>query len=262
MVWTFPRCGLLVHVDHGRLVQIIVNLLTNASKFSPGRGRIEVCGSAKGGVALEVRDYGSGIAADLLPRGVELFVQGKQSAERSGGGLGLAIAKNLALLHGGALRAESEERGRGSAFSLEIPLAKKNEGTMGEGHESQRRSGERARRILVVDDNEDAASLLGVMLESWGHEVRIAHDGPAAVEAADAWWPEIALLDIGLPVMDGYELASHLTARLSPHLPKLVAVSGYGEESDRARSRDAGFCRHLVKPVDALRLRDVLVELA
>ena len=267
LVTSVPSTGLLVEGDAARLAQVIANLLTNAAKYTPNGGVIEVTASAgeHERVALVVRDNGVGIEPALLPRIFENFVQGRQAIDRAGGGLGLglAIARNLVEMHGGALRAESEGAGKGSTFILELPL-------LGGGAAARRltlpplgvTAGLRGRRLLVVDDNRDGAVMLAQALEAIGHIVRVAHDGPSALVAAASFRPEMALLDIGLPVMDGYELARRLRATMGDEAPRLIAITGYGLESDRQRSLDAGFVEHLVKPVDFALLERTLRRLA
>ena len=253
-----PRQGLLVDGDPTRLSQVVSNLLTNAAKYTPPGGRITVhAESADGEVVLRVRDTGIGIAPEVLPRVFELFVQERQAIDRSQGGLGigLTIVRNLVERHGGSVRAQSEGLGRGSEFVVRLPRAARSlelaglPAAPGNGPEAaQGREG--APRILVVDDNEDSAEMLVEALTRKGHETRVAYDAPTALRVAAAFLPDIAFLDIGLPVMDGYELAAHL--RKIPGLSglRLIAVTGYGQESDHRKAREAGFDHHLVKPVD------------
>ncbi len=259
--------SLTIEADPDRFAQVISNLLTNASRYShPGSG-IEVRAERRGGqVRLRVRDDGVGIPPDLLERIFEPFVQQPQPMDRSIGGLGLglAIVRSLVQLHGGRVLAHSDGPGRGSEFIVEMSLVKEGSAIV----ETPEHSVEVApvavrRRVLVVDDNCDLADTLGHALGRLGYEVEVAYDGPSALERAAAFGPDIALLDIGLPVMDGYELAERLREhRSEPGAFRLVAVTGYGQEKDRARAAAAGFDRHLVKPVDLLNLRRVLEELS
>ncbi|BCS34749.1 hypothetical protein TBR22_A39750 [Luteitalea sp. TBR-22] len=251
-----PRVGLPMIVDPARLSQVVANLLTNAAKYTPPGGAITVAASRDGDqVRVTVRDTGIGIAPDVLPAVFDLFVQGRQASDRAEGGLGLGltIVRNLVERHGGRVSAESDGPGRGSAFSLWVPrapvLAARQQPLRASGAEWPP-SRAAASRVLIVDDNVDAADMLAHVLSARGHETRIAHDGVEALRACQDFVPQAAFLDLGLPVMDGYELASRL--RELPGLAdiRLIAVTGYGQESDRRRSRAAGFHHHLVKPVD------------
>jgi signal transduction histidine kinase/ActR/RegA family two-component response regulator len=247
-----PTAGLAVEGDETRLAQVVTNLLTNAAKYTDPDGKITIA-AARAGDAIEirVRDTGAGIAPDLLPHVFDLFVQGRRALDRSQGGLGLglAIVRSLVDMHGGSVSASSDGPGRGSEFVVRLPAAKAKhpvpETTVGVAA----RRAHRARCVLVVDDNEDAAHGIAAWLKAQGHTVRVAFDGPSALRAAAELRPEIALLDIGLPLMDGYELAGRLRALPSLHDVKLVAITGYGQDADRARSAAAGFEEHLVKPV-------------
>jgi CheY-like chemotaxis protein len=247
---------------------VISNLLTNAAKYSSPRSTIRISTDlAARRVRLRVRDRGVGIAHDMLARIFEPFVQETQSLERSKGGLGLglAIVRSLVELHGGSVSASSEGLGHGAEFVVDLPLAP-------DAIEYQALdqplsisaaalpAGSR-NRILVVDDNEDAACSLADILIELGHQVEVAHDGPSALAIAASFKPTVCLLDIGLPVMDGYQLAQHL--RESNNLAegaRIIAISGYGQDADRKRASDAGFNAHLVKPVDLDELARSLVN--
>ncbi|HEU4727967.1 MAG TPA: ATP-binding protein [Kofleriaceae bacterium] len=240
--------GVYVEGDESRLVQVVSNLLTNAAKYTPEGGALRVlAGASEGEVIIEVSDNGAGIGPELLPHVFDLFVQGERSAEREGGGLGLglAIVKNLVTLHGGQISARSEGAGRGSSFMVRLPRAV----ARPEGAPAARAVShpEVSRRVLVVDDNEDAANLLGEIVRLRGHEVTIVHDPASALAVVGELQPEIAFLDIGLPGMDGYQLAARMHARVPACC--LVALTGYGQDSDRERAASAGFAAHLVKPV-------------
>jgi CheY-like chemotaxis protein len=247
-----------VDVDIERMAQVVSNLLTNAAKYSDARSRIHVTGTRQDSrVSLSVKDEGSGIAREMLSRVFDAFVQQPQTIDRSRGGLGLglAIVKSLVEQHGGSVRAESLGLGHGSEFVVELPW----DGSARTPRSNPklpavRPTAAQVKRVLVVDDNEDAAAMLQHALTSLGYEVEIAHDGPSALAICAGFRPDVALLDIGLPVMDGYELAQHLRKRLidSSEVPglRLLAVTGYGQETDRARSLSAGFHEHLVKPID------------
>ena len=246
--------------DAVRLAQAVGNLLVNAAKFTPPDGRVSVrLGPEAGGYALEVSDTGCGITPDLLPRVFDLFVQGRQASDRRFGGLGLglAIVRSLAQLHGGRVRADSAGEGLGARFSVWLPAA--GSGTAPEAAEpgQQDRSVVQGARVLIVDDNTDAAETLAELLQLFGCDPRTACDAESALREAQAFGPRVALLDIGLPGTDGYELARLLREQHGPEL-KLVALTGYGQDSDRQLSLAAGFAAHLTKPVAPERLLEVL----
>jgi CheY-like chemotaxis protein len=259
-----PATGLTVNGDGHRLEQVISNLLNNAAKYTEPGGIIQISAEAEGGdVVVRVRDTGVGIEHNMLPRIFDLFAQERQSLDRSRGGLGigLALVRSIVHLHGGSVAAASGGKGQGSLFTVRLPAmtgaATPRAATPGDVTTTGQLL---AGRVLIVDDNRDAAVLLGELLETYGCQTVIAHDGPSALAATERFVPEIAILDIGLPVMDGYELAGHL--RRDPRLAgvRLIAVTGYGQTHDRERSRDAGFDAHLVKPVSDARLRDALSQ--
>ena len=249
-----PREGLAVEGDPVRLAQVASNLLTNAAKYTESGGRVSVRAAREDGqVVLRVRDTGVGISPELLPRVFDSFVQGGQSLDRSHGGLGLGltIVRSLVSLHGGSVSAHSDGPGQGSEFAVRLPAA-----APGVADACGRHAGEAGTprvdglRVLVVDDNADAAEMLAEALSLHGHETRVAHDGPAALRICQEFRPAVALLDIGLPVMDGYELAGRLRSLAGMEDVRLIAVTGYGQDTDRDRSRAAGFHSHLVKPLD------------
>jgi signal transduction histidine kinase/ActR/RegA family two-component response regulator len=268
----WPQAGepLFVDGDPARLAQVLANLLNNAAKYTDPGGRIVVSAAGEGEWAvLRVRDNGAGIAPDILPRVFDMFVQEGRSLDRSRGGLGLglAIVRSLLELHGGTVSAHSEGLGRGSEFVVRLPLAAPLV-TAGGEHRSHPpeastvRGAPRSVRLLLVDDNRDAVELLTEFLETEGYVTRMALDGLEGLEAARAFRPHIALLDIGLPVMDGYELASRLRQEPALEGIKLVAITGYGQDSDRRRAHAAGFDSHLVKPIELGQLLRVLLDLA
>lgn len=254
---TLPRHGLAVEGDSMRLSQVVSNLITNAAKYTPPGGHIFISGEAtREEVIFRVRDTGVGIATDVLPRIFDLFVQERQGIDRSQGGLGLGltIVRNLVEGHNGTVAAHSAGPGLGSEFIIRLPKAKSVAPVAPQQRElagpSDAAVVATGLKILVVDDNEDSALMLSEILKANGNQTRIAHDGPAALGVAADFGPELAFLDIGLPVMDGYELAARL--RELPGLGgiRLIALTGYGQESDRQKTRVAGFHHHLVKPVD------------
>jgi CheY-like chemotaxis protein len=202
--------------------------------------------------AIHVNDNGIGIHPDHQPRIFELFAQVDSSLERSQGGLGigLTLVKTLLEMHAGGIEVQSEGLGSGSTFTVRLPLAEPIEPATAPAVESAARRAARPRRILVVDDNADSAESLALLLQLSGHVVRTEFDGGAAVEAAREFAPDIVLLDIGLPVLSGYEVAQRIRQAKGSPRPLLVALTGWGQEEDRRRSTEAGFDTHLVKPVD------------
>jgi signal transduction histidine kinase len=260
-----PPPGLRVSGDAHRLTQVFANLLTNAARYTEPGGRIEVRARAgEGGAEVTVRDNGMGIEPNLLPRIFDLFVQGgSEGHPRSRGlGLGLAIVRNLVDLHGGSVAGSSPGPGRGSEFTVRLPLiADAAPAARPVSPAAALVARGPAHRILIVDDNLDAADMLATALSLGGHDVRIASDGPSAIESAVQFRPHVALLDIGLPVMDGYELAQRLRAIPELESMGLVAVTGYGAAADQDRARRTGFQAHLTKPVDFLRVQEALAAL-
>jgi CheY-like chemotaxis protein/two-component sensor histidine kinase len=253
-----------VDADEFRLAQLLSNVLSNAAKNTPDGGQIRIRARARGQqLSLEVQDTGCGIGAELLPRLFSPFVQASQGSERSLGGLGLglAIARSLVEAHGGSISAASEGVGKGSVFRVELPIVVQGKPRTA-APEAPRDGAVSARSILVVDDNEDAAELLAHGLRQRGHRVHVALDPVEALSAVRSARPDIALLDIGLPVMDGYELAAQLRTELAGSCPPLIAITGYGQENDRRRSADAGFALHLVKPVQLDALLEAVARVA
>jgi signal transduction histidine kinase/CheY-like chemotaxis protein len=248
---------LAVMGDPARLVQVLANLLANACKYSDEETVIHVgVGAYENRVRIRVRDQGIGIEASMLQRIFDTFVQQAQGMDRAQGGLGLglSIARSLVELHGGYIVARSDGPGCGSEFEVDFPVATAEDARAPrDTHERALDPFEGARlRILVVDDNEDAGTLLADALRALGHDVRMAIDGPSALRIAREHRPELGFVDLGLPTMDGYELAKHLRGEpwaLDSRL-HLVAVTGYGQDADKQRTRAHGFLDHLVKPVD------------
>ena len=245
---SMPEEQLWVAGDAVRLTQIFANLLTNAAKYTQAGGRIEVTVRREGErVAIQVRDTGMGIEQEMLPKVFDLFTQAPRALDRAKGGLGigLTLVSRLVALHGGSIEAVSDGIGKGSAFTVRLPLATPLEAASHPPPGAERRL---AQRVLVVEDNIDAAELLAEALRMSGCTVQVAHDGETGVAAALQFLPDLILLDIGLPRMDGYTVARTLRARLPA--TRMVALSGYGGDDFRARSKDAGFDAHLVKPVE------------
>jgi signal transduction histidine kinase/DNA-binding response OmpR family regulator len=254
-----PTHGLVVDVDRVRMAQVIANLLTNAAKYTLPGGRITVSAAREGhDIVIHVQDIGAGISADLLPRVFDLFVQARQTLSRAQGGLGLglAIVKSLVGMHGGSVSATSEGLGHGSTFTIRLPSIEGRATERAASSPLRATSGPRLARVLVVDDNVDGAEMLAEALHGLGYRTAVAHDGPQALEVAAEFEPQIALLDIGLPVMDGYELGGRLREQRANLT--LVAITGYGQDTDRDRARAAGFNDHLTKPVDIEMLGRVL----
>ena len=249
-----------VHADPARLEQVVNNLLDNALKYTPPGGRITVSIERVDEVALlRVRDTGQGIRTDLLARVFDLFVQEPQSLDRSRGGLGLGLAlvKRLVELHDGSVAAWSAGPGQGSEFTVRLPAAAVAEAPAEAGGATARQTLP-PRRVLVVEDSADARQSLRMLLELAGHQVETSEDGPAALAKVDAFRPQVALIDLGLPGMDGYEVARQLRSRPQTKAIRLVAVTGYGQADDRRRALAAGFDQHVTKPVDASMLDDLL----
>jgi signal transduction histidine kinase len=259
---TLPQTPPHLDGDPGRLEQVFVNLLTNAAKYTEPGGHIWLSAAVEGSaggepqVLVSVRDTGVGMAPAFLARAFELFTQGSEApaSSRGGLGIGLALVRSLVEMHGGTVEAHSEGPGKGSEFVVRLPLAED------EGQASENRPATEVgvsslvlgpcRRVLVVDDNADAAESLALLLRLRGHHVRLAFDGPAAVAAAPDYAPDVVLLDLGLPGMDGHEVARRLRQQAGLDKALVVALTGSGSDEDRQRSREAGCDHYLVKPVD------------
>jgi CheY-like chemotaxis protein len=244
--------------DPARLAQVFANVLTNSAKYSNPQTEIRIVIASEGDRAVvRVADRGSGIAPDLLPMVFEPFVQGPQSLDRSRGGLGLglAIVKNLVELHGGTVEVTSEGKGLGAEVTIRLPLAHQEAEVVPPPPSSQGPSGTPL-HVLVVDDNEDAVALLVEVLGAMGHRVDVSYDGVAALDAIVRGTHDVVLLDIGLPGLDGYEVARRVRQAGRP--VRLVALTGYGRDNDKQMTRAAGFDAHLVKPVDFRKLAAAL----
>lgn len=259
--------SLLLDADPIRLTQVVGNLLTNSAKYTEANGRIWLTAHREGDCAvLRVRDTGMGIAPDLLPHVFELFVQAENASSKAQGGLGigLTLVKNLVELHSGGVEAHSAGPGMGSEFVVRLPLMvvptlESDDRDITESNQAPPKSG---RRLLVVDDNQDAAMSLALLLRLKGHEVRIANDGPAALDITTTFRPDAIFLDIGMPGMDGYEVARRLRRQAGMEDSVLVALTGWGQQEDRRRSKQAGFDHHLVKPIAAKDLDKLLADLS
>jgi len=213
-------------------------------------------------VIIQVSDNGIGIAQEALPRIFQMFSQVKASQDRSDGGLGigLALAKGLVELHGGQIEARSGGSGRGSEFTVRLPAGVVNAPKAAGSHAEPQARGAVNRRVLIADDNQDSAESLAMLLRMEGHEVMVAHDGPEAFAAVATFNPEVALLDIGMPGLNGYEVAKKIRAATPSSAIILIAVTGWGQHSDKARARAAGFDHHFTKPVEPERLVELLSQ--
>jgi CheY-like chemotaxis protein len=258
----FPPEPARVEGDLTRLVQVVGNLLNNAAKYTDEGRQIWLEAAEEGDEAvIRVRDNGMGISADLLPHVFALFTQAERSLDRSHGGLGigLTLVRHLVEMHGGRVEARSEGPGRGSEFIVRLPAL-----AQGSAADTKEAIGERARpasgalKILVVEDNVDSAESMALLLRLNGHEVRIAHDGSSALAEAHSFVPQVVLCDIGLPGMDGYEVAARLREQEAFKQTPLIALTGYGQDESRRRAKEAGFDYHLVKPVEPGALNTVL----
>ena len=253
-----------LNADPIRLAQVFSNLLINAAKYTDPGGKIRVAASIEGDMlVVAVRDTGIGISQQMMPRLFEMFTQAQDALDRSQGGLGLGLAlvRGIVELHGGSVSARSEGEGRGSEFTVRLPLGRASRAPQTSAQDSAPGGGERL-KILVIDDNEDAAEMCATFLELAGQDVRRAYNGRSALALAEAFRPRVALLDIGLPDISGYEVARSL--RRAPWATNLllVAVTGWGQDQDKQRALDAGFDHHLTKPIEPDELERLLQSIA
>lgn len=254
----------VVYGDRTRLVQVLANLLNNAAKYTPQNGDITLAVEVlETHVKVSVSDNGIGIKPSLLPHVFDLFTQAERSPDRSQGGLGLGLAlvKSIINLHDGQADAQSHGPGKGSAFTVTLPISDRIERMQAVNEKKSEARSSRPRRVTVVDDNLDAAEMLAAVLEAKGHQVAVAGNGKQALEVAGSFNPEIFILDIGLPDIDGYELARRLRTTPAFSRTTMVALTGYGQDNDRSLSKDAGFDRHFVKPVEIDALLKLFDEL-
>jgi CheY-like chemotaxis protein len=256
---SLPSHAIYVRGDRARLIQVFSNILTNANKYTPAGGQIRVeLEQGAGEAVVRIRDTGIGIPAGMLEEVFQLFAQVDRSSQRTRGGLGigLAVTKRLIELHGGRIEAHSAGEGLGSEFVIRLPQS---DAPPASKLPAQRRSPHAPRcRILVADDNQDTATSLSMLLELMGHQTRTVHDGLAAVAAVEAFQPDVVILDIGMPKLDGYEAARRIASLPRAKDLLLIAMTGWGQDADRERVREAGFHHHLVKPVDTDRLEELI----
>ena len=262
-----PPQPIYINGDLVRLAQVISNLLNNAAKYTDCSGRIWLSVVRQNGSALvRVSDTGIGITTEMLPQIFQMFAQADRAAAGSPGGLGvgLTLVKRLVEMHGGSISVQSDGPGKGCEFTIQLPLIDSNlpiEEMFAETNQGMQLEKSEPIRILVVDDNQDSAESLGLLLKLIGNEVRIVHDGRAAVDEAKDFLPRVVLLDIGLPKMSGYDAAREIRAQAGGKDALLIAVTGWGQDVDRQRSKEAGFDHHLVKPVDPDTLAKLLASL-
>jgi CheY-like chemotaxis protein len=255
-----PREPIYLHADRARLAQVFGNLLNNSSKYTRPNGTISLRAKRNGDeVEVTVRDNGAGIPTDKLNSIFDMFMQVDRTAERSQGGLGigLTLVKRLAEMHGGSIEARSAGEGQGSEFFVRLPILKKPPTVLSAASDAAVESLSQ-RRILIVDDNKDSADSLALLLEITGNKTYMAHDGVEAVEAIEKHRPEVVLLDIGLPKLDGHEVCRRVREKPWGKDIVVIALTGWGQEDDRRKSEEAGFNGHLVKPVDYDKLLELL----
>lgn len=259
LIVALPATAVYLDADATRLSQVISNLLNNASKYSPPGNPIRLAVETEGSdVLLRVKDAGIGISPELLPRIFDLFLQGERSQE--GLGIGLTLVRRLVELHGGRVEARSEGPGLGSEFIVRLPIASGPAPRLSRPAELSDVSSLGARRILIADDNRDSANTLAMIFEMLGSEVRTAYDGLEAVELEDRFRPDVVLLDVGMPKLNGYEAARRIRQDRSDEGVVLIAMTGWVQEEDRRRSMEAGFDFHLIKPIDPAELKRVLAS--
>jgi signal transduction histidine kinase/CheY-like chemotaxis protein len=262
---TLPPDPVYLEADPMRLAQVFGNLLNNAAKYTDDGGHIRLVAEADDGeVRVTVSDTGIGIAPDLLPHVFEIFSQAKPASGRSQGGLGigLSLVKGLVELHGGTVAAESEGPGRGSSFTVRLPVARTDRAAAAlHSRDTAASSEHRQRRVLVVDDHRDSAESLAMLLSAMGHQVEQAYDGHEAIDLAGTLRPDLLLLDIGMPQMDGYEACRRIKSERWGKDMCVVALTGWGQEEDRRKSQAAGFDHHLVKPVEIGQLAQLIERL-
>jgi len=243
--------------DPIRLPQVFANLLNNAAKYTPPRGDVWLTiRKIAPDAVVTVRDNGDGISANEVPRVFDLFHRGDRIGDGSGLGIGLTLVRKLVQMHGGRVSAHSDGHAQGSEFTVTLPLAPSQEAAAANERRQDRQI--KAQRVLIVDDNRDAADSLNALLTLLGADVLVARDGPRALEAVRHFRPTVVLLDIGMPTMNGYEVAKQIRANHEVHQPAIVALTGWGQPEDRRRAHEAGFDHYLIKPADLVALQGVL----
>jgi CheY-like chemotaxis protein/two-component sensor histidine kinase len=258
---TLPPQAVYLEADQLRVAQVVANLLTNAAKYTDPGGRIQLAaGSTAEEVLITVTDNGIGIKPEKLTEVFGMFAQIKSDKDRSHGGLGigLAISKGLVELHGGRIEAKSAGPGKGSQFTVHLPVGAQRPAQDEVVHAPTLASDTTARKVLIADDNRDAADTLATLVELDGHHVLVTYDGEAALAAFASFQPDIALLDIGMPKLTGIEVAQKIRSAVFGRKVTLVAITGWGQSGDRAKTLAAGFNQHLTKPVDVERVRQLL----
>jgi PAS domain S-box-containing protein len=263
---TLPEQPIRLDGDLTRLVQVIANLLNNAAKYTPEGGAIEIAASLDGAWAvIRVMDNGIGMPAELLGKVFDLFQQGDRQLDRTEGGLGigLTLVDNIVAMHGGSVEARSDGIGRGSQFIVRLPTVSTREvaAPVADASSTAQSDAPRPRRILIVDDNRDGAETMAMLIQAIGHEARMVHEGSAAAEAARSYAPDLVLLDIGLPGMDGYQVARQFKGYDDLRHIRLAAATGYGQDEDRKRAVEAGFDEFLVKPISFEKLQELISRL-
>jgi CheY-like chemotaxis protein len=255
-----PDTPLPLEADPVRLAQVFANLLNNSAKYTPEGGEIDVKVSVQHGMAVVcVKDNGEGIPAAMLKRVFNMFTQVNTGSRAQGGlGIGLTLARTLVHLHGGTIEADSEGQGKGCEFTVRLPIAETLPESAQPAAPAQPGAPLQLKRVLVVDDNRDAADSLGMLLQFLGAEVHVVHDGRSALEAMKTFKPAVVLLDLGMPEMNGLEVARRMREDPESRSATLVALTGWGQREDRRRSREAGFDYHLVKPADVGTLQSIL----
>src|SRR5688572_26329070 len=260
---SLPAEPIWLQADPTRLEQVVVNLLNNAAKYTDDGGQMRLTAQQEGGeVVLLVRDNGAGIAPELLPRIFDLFTQADRTLDRSQGGLGigLSLVQKLVELHSGKVSAHSAGLGQGSEFMVRLPTLSTAGQRIAPAPIERGELSTQTARVLVVDDNVDVADMIVMLLQLFGHKAKAAYSGQSALETATEYKPDVVLLDIGMPDMNGYEVAQQLRRQPQTKDVRLIAMTGYGQDSDRQRSQEAGCEHHLVKPVDPQKLQDLLAR--